>query len=160
MVCSIFFVKQKTAYEMRISDWSSDVCSSDLAVLDEAEDDLACPDRALEHSGDREQEDDELIEHRRRPRIAVDQPYRDHDDEEAGRLRDRLADDRDPAPGGAIGIAQFAAEPAQGIERGDDGGGDARRDQDLEPVRLNPVYRIAHEFMRARAAIGNRDRNR
>src|SRR3546814_8983433 len=25
------FVKQKTAYEMRISDWSSDVCSSDLA---------------------------------------------------------------------------------------------------------------------------------
>src|SRR3546814_9174321 len=27
----IFFVKQKTAYEMRISDWSSDVCSSDLA---------------------------------------------------------------------------------------------------------------------------------
>src|SRR3546814_17165338 len=28
----IFFVKQKTAYEMRISDWSSDVCSSDLVV--------------------------------------------------------------------------------------------------------------------------------
>src|SRR3546814_4229413 len=26
----IFFFKQKTAYEMRISDWSSDVCSSDL----------------------------------------------------------------------------------------------------------------------------------
>src|SRR3546814_3452136 len=26
-----FFFKQKTAYEMRISDWSSDVCSSDLA---------------------------------------------------------------------------------------------------------------------------------
>src|SRR3546814_19926706 len=29
-MCLIFFVKQKTAYEMRISDWSSDVCSSDL----------------------------------------------------------------------------------------------------------------------------------
>src|SRR3546814_5681046 len=28
-----FFFKQKTAYEMRISDWSSDVCSSDLADL-------------------------------------------------------------------------------------------------------------------------------
>src|SRR3546814_3871747 len=28
-----FFFKQKTAYEMRISDWSSDVCSSDLASL-------------------------------------------------------------------------------------------------------------------------------
>src|SRR3546814_1824870 len=29
-VCLLFFFKQKTAYEMRISDWSSDVCSSDL----------------------------------------------------------------------------------------------------------------------------------
>src|SRR3546814_10755896 len=30
-VCVVFFFfKQKTAYEMRISDWSSDVCSSDL----------------------------------------------------------------------------------------------------------------------------------
>src|SRR3546814_21133694 len=28
-----FFFKQKTAYEMRISDWSSDVCSSDLVAL-------------------------------------------------------------------------------------------------------------------------------
>src|SRR3546814_6616883 len=27
-----FFFKQKTAYEMRISDWSSDVCSSDLTI--------------------------------------------------------------------------------------------------------------------------------
>src|SRR3546814_1649078 len=30
----VFFFKQKTAYEMRISDWSSDVCSSDLRRLD------------------------------------------------------------------------------------------------------------------------------
>src|SRR3546814_1688162 len=30
VICFVFFVKQKTAYEMRISDWSSDVCSSDL----------------------------------------------------------------------------------------------------------------------------------
>src|SRR3546814_19127258 len=29
----IFFFKQKTAYEMRISDWSSDVCSSDLVQV-------------------------------------------------------------------------------------------------------------------------------
>src|SRR3546814_14751205 len=29
-VVSFFFLKQKTAYEVRISDWSSDVCSSDL----------------------------------------------------------------------------------------------------------------------------------
>src|SRR3546814_1484105 len=33
MVC-FFFFKQKTAYEMRISDWSSDVCSSDLGKDD------------------------------------------------------------------------------------------------------------------------------
>src|SRR3546814_7881219 len=32
MVLFFFFFKQKTAYEMRISDWSSDVCSSDLYV--------------------------------------------------------------------------------------------------------------------------------
>src|SRR3546814_4697194 len=29
----VFFFKQKTAYEMRISDWSSDVCSSDLGSI-------------------------------------------------------------------------------------------------------------------------------
>src|SRR3546814_7623496 len=33
IVCVVvFFFKQKTAYEMRISDWSSDVCSSDLSM--------------------------------------------------------------------------------------------------------------------------------
>src|SRR3546814_6699144 len=33
MRCVFFcFIKQKTAYEMRISDWSSDVCSSDLSL--------------------------------------------------------------------------------------------------------------------------------
>src|SRR3546814_5583069 len=31
--CVVFFFKQKTAYEMRISDWSSDVCSSDLVII-------------------------------------------------------------------------------------------------------------------------------
>src|SRR3546814_16989254 len=34
----IFFFKQKTAYEMRISDWSSDVCSSDLYEVRSAKD--------------------------------------------------------------------------------------------------------------------------
>src|SRR3546814_4017295 len=38
-----FFFKQKTAYEMRISDWSSDVCSSDLIA-----DILVDPEGALE----------------------------------------------------------------------------------------------------------------
>src|SRR3546814_4128118 len=41
VLCLFFFFKQKTAYEMRISDWSSDVCSSDLgeqlgAAIDQA----------------------------------------------------------------------------------------------------------------------------
>src|SRR3546814_14069786 len=46
----VFFFKQKTAYEMRISDWSSDVCSSDLgsrlgdqSAPDAAGDDLSTP---------------------------------------------------------------------------------------------------------------------
>src|SRR3546814_2582716 len=39
LVLHVFFFKQKTAYEMRISDWSSDVCSSDL--LDTGLDQLA-----------------------------------------------------------------------------------------------------------------------
>src|SRR3546814_5790990 len=32
-MCVIVFFKQKTAYDMRISDWSSDVCSSDLPLV-------------------------------------------------------------------------------------------------------------------------------
>src|SRR3546814_3475847 len=54
-ICFVFFFfKQKTAYEMRISDWSSDVCSSDL---------LGQPgdqgDQAAKHEGD--QEADRLV---------------------------------------------------------------------------------------------------
>src|SRR3546814_1730638 len=51
-----FFFKQKTAYEMRISDWSSDVCSSDLAGA------AAAGDRPLTPLG---------VELRRRQREAV-----------------------------------------------------------------------------------------
>src|SRR3546814_7283313 len=36
VVLLFFFFKQKTAYEMRISDWSSDVCSSDLGIINVA----------------------------------------------------------------------------------------------------------------------------
>src|SRR3546814_16667921 len=34
--CGLFFCKQKTSYELRISDWSSDVCSSDLGQAGQA----------------------------------------------------------------------------------------------------------------------------
>src|SRR3546814_3077349 len=42
MLCLFFFFKQKTAYEWRISDWSSDVCSSDLI------NDRKLPDKAID----------------------------------------------------------------------------------------------------------------
>src|SRR3546814_5625481 len=41
-MCVLLFFKQKTAYEMRISDWSSDVCSSDLdAAIKASETEIA-----------------------------------------------------------------------------------------------------------------------
>src|SRR3546814_7501543 len=53
-----FFFKQKTAYEMRISDWSSDVCSSDLehlALADELLRQLHCQPRRGEIADRRQQ---------------------------------------------------------------------------------------------------------
>src|SRR3546814_4698445 len=43
-----FFFKQKTAYEMRISDWSSDVCSSDLTKRDGLVNNISGPDMATQ----------------------------------------------------------------------------------------------------------------
>src|SRR3546814_2635382 len=60
MFCFFFFFKQKTAYEMRISDWSSDVCSSDLSTPDqwftlaaELESTLGACELANEHLADK-----------------------------------------------------------------------------------------------------------
>src|SRR3546814_8651487 len=47
-----FFFKQKTAYEMRISDWSSDVCSSDLIVNYDVRESIAAAERAAARSSD------------------------------------------------------------------------------------------------------------
>src|SRR3546814_8645094 len=47
LLCFFFFFKQKTAYEMRISDWSSDVCSSDLEVFRRLADEILHPRRWL-----------------------------------------------------------------------------------------------------------------
>src|SRR3546814_4829681 len=52
MYLFFFFFKQKTAYEMRISDWSSDVCSSDLVERDRAGVDRPAPQRLLGQPGD------------------------------------------------------------------------------------------------------------
>src|SRR3546814_2051317 len=46
-LCCMLFFKQKTAYEMRISDWSSDVCSSDLKTLSEFHAETHAPDPTL-----------------------------------------------------------------------------------------------------------------
>src|SRR3546814_7922436 len=71
-IFEFFFFKQKTAYEMRISDWSSDVCSSDLAEQrqqpcecgDEHES-AADAEQPGEHAGDRaEQWEQQPRDHR------------------------------------------------------------------------------------------------
>src|SRR3546814_7623421 len=49
----VFFFKQKTAYEMRISDWSSDVCSSDLLILRSKPDGSSRPDHSMLDQGSR-----------------------------------------------------------------------------------------------------------
>src|SRR3546814_3501505 len=54
----IFFFKQKTAYEMRISDWSSDVCSSDLQQKDEERNDG-------HHGNRRRHAQEDVSQHRR-----------------------------------------------------------------------------------------------
>src|SRR3546814_9354145 len=47
-MCVFFFFKQKTAYERRISDWSSDVCSSDLPAVEVREEQCILHMRSLE----------------------------------------------------------------------------------------------------------------
>src|SRR3546814_7180739 len=54
-----FFFKQKTAYEMRISDWSSDVCSSDLLTLEIGDDRVHV---ARDWPSDQYEEADRLID--------------------------------------------------------------------------------------------------
>src|SRR3546814_8122614 len=67
----IFFFKQKTAYEMRISDWSSDVCSSDLdqqvGVLAEQYGERKGTAQALQRTADR------LFRRRARLDLAADE---------------------------------------------------------------------------------------
>src|SRR3546814_18590827 len=55
----VFFYKKKTAYEMRISDWSSDVCSSDLTGQ---------PQQQAEHAGLAEDLEHDLVRVERRAR--------------------------------------------------------------------------------------------
>src|SRR3546814_9547375 len=87
MLLLFFFFKQKTAYEMRISDWSSDVCSSDLSA------DLGCTaaylglDHALERAHLRVDEPA-----RRRVVVELDAQALHHPPDQIGRAscRDRV----------------------------------------------------------------------
>src|SRR3546814_3958529 len=60
-VLCFFFFKPKTAYEMRISDWSSDVCSSDLAPALLTRGDLKQKGRDLLHRGLAAQKDHPVL---------------------------------------------------------------------------------------------------
>src|SRR3546814_7555816 len=84
-----FYFKQKTAYDMRISDWSSDVCSSDL--LGETQDDEVLPRRR-----------GVALVGRKGQRLV--RPDRDdgHDD-------DREDDEDDPAPGETVQESEMRA---------------------------------------------------
>src|SRR3546814_6748157 len=95
----IFFFKQKTAYEMRISDWSSDVCSSDLKEAWTRPAGLApdasvalWPDRYLTapegltervvQRSDDPQASDRMLEHIVRPRLDIFRPANPNRSEE------------------------------------------------------------------------------
>src|SRR3546814_2883863 len=95
---SFFFFKLKTAYELRISDWSSDVCSSGLHRIE------PCAGRVQQ--GRRDVDDiDELPPDR--PRVAhVARPVKDHRGAGAARIGPQLVAPQrrvaDPRPGAGI----------------------------------------------------------
>src|SRR3546814_16092147 len=77
-VLFFFFFKQKTAYEMRISDWSSDVCSSDLQTKNDVVTLKKCLQKGFQRPFEMAQIDAlvddkafDLMEHRRMRRVTV-----------------------------------------------------------------------------------------
>src|SRR3546814_16587548 len=71
MMCLFFFFKQKTAYEMRISDWSSDVCSSDLQRGDIHPQIVEDQDRRQRKCTDRDQQPDDTERGRERAGVVA-----------------------------------------------------------------------------------------
>src|SRR3546814_3305447 len=72
-----FFFKQKTAYEMRISDWSSDVCSSDLSMPVQI-------DRIGTEQVNRQQRQSDPADH---PEETVTRPVEQRDDQDRSEER-------------------------------------------------------------------------
>src|SRR3546814_8369627 len=95
-----FFFKQKTAYEMRISDWSSDVCSSDLKEIQRLERLYALAwgqsqqrDRAQAHQRQSQLKYEQALD------IAMDQQNRrDHAGQRSRHLRNANAQYHSPKP--------------------------------------------------------------
>src|SRR3546814_20023271 len=83
-VC-FFFFKQKTAYEMRISDWSSDVCSSDLP---------------------------RHLQHRQRPHETARRDQNQRSGEAGSNSTPALARRNPPGPDGWEGMNRHATDPA------------------------------------------------
>src|SRR3546814_5739999 len=115
---NFFFVKQKTAYEMRISDWSSDVCSSDLLHL------------GLEVVGDLPHGDVEEAtglagaghaDHQVRERVRVPGERRG---EALARLHVLTHDPEHPAELGVLGLLGHDRESAQHCQACIDHGGE------------------------------------
>src|SRR3546814_7756876 len=97
-----FFFKQKTAYEMRISDWSSDVCSSDLAG-DHGEDQhldargYDMPEHTLGHErGPPEKGEGDKDEAREGDKLELENRHEDlHRENEEGEHDDDPGDEQD-----------------------------------------------------------------
>src|SRR3546814_6570951 len=120
-----FFFKQKTAYEMRISDWSSDVCSSDL-------DDVGQHREVIEDEGEDADVED-----------FPDQPAEDvglavHGPEQAGQ-RDV---DGDEDGGEKRDVAGQQPEPA--IDVADEGPHEAADDVEVAHIAFLPAIGRAH----------------
>src|SRR3546814_14518902 len=89
MCIFFFFFKQKTAYEMRISDWSSDVCSSDLAAweLERQRDEVART--AARREAERRESDRRAAEQQAAEKLAAKQ-------REEAVARDKIASELHP----------------------------------------------------------------
>src|SRR3546814_12657339 len=135
----MFFCMQKTAYELRISDWSSDVCSSDLADREHA--------HAPREIRPRKPESDVENQARIEPRFRrAEQEAQDV--EHLGRSGEGEPQRRQPPGEHDPGEPEARAEPVD-AERA----GDLEKDvPDIEKRRAEREYRFAHPEKIGRAS--------
>src|SRR3546814_8201145 len=129
-----FFFKQKTAYDMRISDWSSDVCSSDLSVMRGRTDHH----RAVAQSGDRHDEGIALLDCANPGwRAGIDQ-VAGFKPVEAGYISYRFGNA--PNQLGQVGVLPNFAIDRQDNPTGGEMAGLRRRVQEAERSRLLDIF--------------------